>query len=51
MTLADLISWGAAPRQARRIGEEWERKGWLAQDPNHKNARFVTDILRRLAAG
>lgn len=50
MTLADLIAWGAAPRQARRIGESWERRGWLAQDPNRKNARFVTDILRQLAA-
>ncbi|MFZ6027790.1 MAG: FtsK/SpoIIIE domain-containing protein [Chloroflexota bacterium] len=48
MTLSDLVAWGAAPRQARRIAESWQRRGWLAQDPNRKNARYVTEALRRL---
>ncbi|MFM8319916.1 MAG: FtsK/SpoIIIE domain-containing protein [Chloroflexota bacterium] len=45
MTLEDLLSWGLQPRQARRLAEEWERKGWLAQDPNRRNARYITQAL------
>ncbi len=48
MTQDDLVSWGLAPRQARRLAETWEIKGWLAQDPNRKNARYITPALRRI---
>lgn len=48
MTQDDLVSWGLAPRQARRLAETWEIKGWLAQDPNSKNARYITPALRRI---
>jgi len=48
MTLEDLLGWGLQPRQARRLAEEWERKGWLAQDPNRKNARYITPALCQL---
>lgn len=48
MTQDDLVSWGLAPRQARRLAETWEIKGWLAQDPNRKNARYVTPDLRQI---
>jgi len=53
MTQDDLVSWGLAPRQARRLAETWEIKGWLAQDPIRKNARYVTPALRQIveAAG
>jgi DNA segregation ATPase FtsK/SpoIIIE-like protein len=45
MTQDDLVSWGLAPRQARRLAESWEMKGWLAQDPNRKNGRYITPTL------
>lgn len=48
MTQDDLVAWGLAPRQARRLAELWEIKGWLAQDPSRKNARYVTPILRKI---
>jgi len=48
MTQDDLVSWGLAPRQARRLAETWEIKGWLAQDPNRKNARYVTPALQKI---
>ena len=49
MTQADMVSWGLAPRQARRLGQTWEVKGWLVQDPNRKNARYVTLALRQIS--
>jgi hypothetical protein len=45
MTQDDLLTWGLQPRPARRLAETWERKGWLAQDPNRKNARYITPAL------
>lgn len=48
MTQDDLVSWGLAPRQARRLAETWEIKGWLMQDPNRKNARYITPALRQI---
>jgi uncharacterized membrane protein len=48
MTQEDLLAWGLQPRPARRLAETWERKGWLAQDPNRKNARYVTSALLEL---
>lgn len=48
MTQEDLLTWGLQPRPARRLAETWERKGWLAQDPNRKNARYVTPALLEL---
>lgn len=48
MTQEDLLTWGLQPRPARRLAETWERKGWLAQDPNRKNARYVTSTLLEL---
>jgi len=48
MTQEDLLTWGMQPRPARRLAETWERKGWLAQDPNRKNARYVTPALLEL---
>ncbi len=48
MTQDDLVSWGMAPRQARRLAETWEIKGWLAQDPNRKNARYITPALQQI---
>ena len=44
----DLTGWGMQPRSARRLAETWERKGWLAQDPNRKNARYLTPALLEL---
>lgn len=48
MTQEDLTGWGLQPRAARRLAETWERKGWLAQDPNRRNARYVTPALLEL---
>jgi hypothetical protein len=48
MTQEDLISWGLAPKQARRLGESWELKGWLAQVPSRWNARYITPVLREI---
>jgi len=45
MTQEDLLTWGLQPRPARRLAESWERKGWLAQDANRKNARYITPAL------
>jgi len=48
MTQEDLLTWGLQPRPARRLAEAWERKGWLAQDANRKNARYITPALIEL---
>ena len=48
MTQDDLLAWGLQPRPARRLAETWERKGWLAQDTNRKNARYLTPALLEL---
>ena len=49
MTQDDLVAWGLQPRPARRLAESWERRGWLVQDPNRKNARYATPALLELA--
>jgi len=48
MTQEDFMAWGLQPRPARRLAETWERKGWLTQDANRKNARYVTPALLEL---
>jgi hypothetical protein len=49
--LADLRrQFGMGQRQARRLAEEWERRGWLKKDRRAGNRRRVTDVLVRLLA-
>jgi hypothetical protein len=33
------------PREARRLAESWERRGWLEKDPKARNRRRVTKSL------
>jgi hypothetical protein len=46
MSSSDLVSWGLNSNQARKLGQTWEYKGWLAKGSN--NARFVTDVLKQV---
>lgn len=50
ISLATQIDRTLTPHLARRLLEEWERRGWLAKDPNQDNARFVTPALREIYA-
>lgn len=47
MTLEDLSAWGLGINEARRLGETWERRGWLEKRANQ--ARFVTETLKAMA--
>lgn len=49
--LADLRrQFGMGQREARRLAEEWERRGWLEKDRRAGNRRRVTDTLAGLLA-
>lgn len=47
--LADLQRFGLGHREARRLAEEWEARGWLAKDPAAGNRRRITAALAALA--
>jgi len=48
--LGDLQGqFGLGQREARRLAEEWERRGWLEKDPHVGNRRRVTASLAALA--
>jgi hypothetical protein len=44
-----MEKWGWGQRAARRLLTNWELRGWLVRDPARKNARYVTDGLRKIA--
>lgn len=48
MTLGLLMGWGLGQREARRLVETFESRGWLAQDATRGNARVVTPKLTDL---
>lgn len=48
MTIDLLMGWGMGQREARRLVETWELRGWLVQDAKRGNARFVTQKLANL---
>lgn len=48
MSIPLLCEWGMTERQARRLLEEWEQRGWVRKDPQRDNARYVTDDLASL---
>lgn len=45
MTLDLLMGWGMGYREARRMVETYEARGWLEQDATQGNARVVTSKL------
>jgi len=47
MTLELLQQWGLGWQAATRLARGWEARGWLAQDPQRGNARYVTETLRQ----
>lgn len=48
MTLDLLMGWGMGQREARRMLETYETRGWLERDAAQGNARVVTSILTDL---
>ncbi len=49
LSLADIQEHAnLTPYAARKLGEEWERKGWLKKDTDAANKRYITDKLRLL---
>ena len=50
MTIGLLQLWGMGPRQARTLVEQWELRGWLAQDATKGNARYITPKLADLVS-
>lgn len=47
LTIEDIQARGGVGRnQARRIAEQWERRGWLAKDPRADNRRHLTAEIR-----
>lgn len=48
MTLGLLMGWGLGQREARRLVETFEARGWLAQDAARGNARVITPKLTAL---
>jgi hypothetical protein len=41
---------GMGQYQARKLAEEWQRRGWLDKDTHANNQRFVTPELERLSS-
>lgn len=50
MSIPLLVRWGLREREARRIVESYEARGWLEQDAMQGNARVVTAKLADLAS-
>jgi len=48
MTLGLLTGWGLGQREARRLVETFEARGWLKQDAARGNARIITSKLTSL---
>lgn len=48
MTIDLLMGWGMGQREARRLVEDWELRGWLERDASQGNARVVTPKLANL---
>jgi len=48
MTLGLLTGWGVGQREARRLVETFEARGWLVQDAARGNARVITPKLTDL---
>jgi DNA segregation ATPase FtsK/SpoIIIE-like protein len=49
LSLADIQAQaGLGQKEARRLAEEWERRGWLEKDKQAGNKRRVTDELERV---
>lgn len=49
LTLNLLAGWGMGQREARRMLDQYESRGWLSRDANQGNARVVTAKLVYLA--
>lgn len=50
MSIPLLVKWGLREREARRIVETYEARGWLEQDTMQGNARVVTSKLADLVS-
>ena len=51
LSLAAIQERGAMGQyQARKLAEEWQRRGWLGKDSLANNRRFVTPELERLSS-
>ena len=48
MTRELLMAWGLGQQEARRLGDDWELRGWLKRDAAQGNARYVTPKLADL---
>ena len=48
MTIELLMVWGLGQQDARRLGDDWELRGWLKRDAAQGNARYVTPKLADL---
>lgn len=52
LSLADIQRQAQlGPREARRLADTWERRGWLVKDTQRKNRRRVSDDLKGCVAG
>jgi hypothetical protein len=52
LTLSDIRTRAnVGQREARRLAESWERRGWLVKDAQSKNRRRVSDDLRGRVSG
>ncbi|MCX6067890.1 MAG: FtsK/SpoIIIE domain-containing protein [Chloroflexi bacterium] len=43
-----LIGWGLGQQEARRLQEDWKRRGWAENDPQRANGLYVTPKLADL---
>jgi hypothetical protein len=48
MSIPLLVVWGLRERRARALVEDWELRGWLQQDPQQQNARYITPTLTEI---
>ena len=40
-----MVSWGCREREARRMLDIWETRGWVRRDPQQQNARMITAVF------
>lgn len=48
MSIPLLITWGCREREARRLLDAWELRGWVQRDPRQQNARVISPKMGQI---
>ena len=48
MSIPLLITWGCREREARRLLDAWELRGWVQRDPRQQNSRVISPKMGQI---